>query len=114
MPQSFRVRTAFAPSGDDPLRLQKGEAVAILPRTSEWPGWLWCRDEAGRFGWIPETYLAPTEDGARLRFDYESTELPAEAGEIFRAVSEYGGWVWGLDARGRIGWIPRDRLEPVD
>jgi hypothetical protein len=48
-----RVRTAF--SARD-LSVKRGERVEALREVS---GWLWCRNDAGETGWLPEFVLRP-------------------------------------------------------
>jgi hypothetical protein len=50
-----RVRTAF--SARD-LTVKQGERVEALREVS---GWLWCRNEAGVEGWLPEFVLRNVE-----------------------------------------------------
>ena len=114
MPTRYKVAKRYQSAYADPLRLTEGDRVTILPRPSEWAGWLWCRDKNGKTGWAPEAYLTRTDAGARLSRDYEATELSVEAGESIRPVVELSGWVWGTDDRGKTGWIPRDHLEIPD
>lgn len=111
MPRLYKVIRSYQSPYADPLRLAHGDRVTILPRPSEWPGWLWCRDANGKTGWAPEAFLSRTDAEARLARDYDAVELSVEPGETIRPVLELAGWVWGTDDRGKTGWVPRDHLE---
>jgi len=111
MPRLYKVIRSYQSPYADPLRFARGDGVAILPRTSEWPGWLWCRDEKGKTAWVPEAYLDHAADGARLSRDYDAAEMSVEAGETIRPLDELAGWVRGTDDRGKAGWVPRSHLE---
>jgi SH3-like domain-containing protein len=114
MKPPLKVAKRYVSAFADPLRLKSGDRVAILPGTSEWPGWIRCRADDGKTGWVPEAYLSATNDGARLRRDYDATELTVDAGETIQRIAELAGWVWGTDERGKTGWVPQSHLDERD
>ena len=50
----------------DPLILHVGETLQVGKRDSEWSGWIWCTDAAGKGGWVPESYLGDSMKMNRL------------------------------------------------
>ena len=107
----YRVAKRYETPYSDPIRLARGARVTILPRTSEWPGWVWGRGDDGKTGWVPDAYLRREGEEAFLTRDYDATELSVEAGDTIRPLGELAGWVWGTNERGKTGWVPKDHLE---
>lgn len=99
---------AWSASYPHPLVLRVGELVTILPRESEWEGWLWCVDAAGKGGWVPRICLDADAGLAEVLEDYDAAELDVRPGDVLQLGRRYGGWIRCRDANGREGWIPED------
>jgi uncharacterized protein YgiM (DUF1202 family) len=94
----------------DPLKLKSGEVVTIEEKESEWKGWLWCKDENGKVGWIPENYIKRKGDMGKLLVNYDATELNVEKGEELEIIKEESVWLWCKNQNGNFGWIPKEKM----
>ena len=92
----------------DPIRLTRGDAVALGRRDDQHPGWIWVTTNRGEQGWAPEASL-DIAGGARgvAREHYKAVELDVVAGQRLRVHRELAGWLWVEDKQGQCGWIPR-------
>lgn len=112
-PNRCRVLTAYQTVYHDPLELQPGETVTVGRRDTQWPGFLWCTNAAGKGGWVPDSYLdIRGETGVAIR-DYTARELSAEVGEELTLHFEESGWFWCANRRGQSGWIPAEYIEMI-
>lgn len=95
-----------------PIRLAVGEHVTVGERDSEWPEFV-CVTTADGAGWVPARYLSATLGEAVVRTAYDTTELPATAGEELEVIAEdrQSGWLWCRSKDGREGWVPEKTLE---
>jgi uncharacterized protein YgiM (DUF1202 family) len=103
--------SAYRCSYPDPLRLEPGDAVTIGDRQSDSPGWIWCTDQRGKSGWIPQAYVRREGDKGRLVVSYDATELSADQGEVVEVLKEESGWAWCRKQNGRHGWLPVESLD---
>jgi uncharacterized protein YgiM (DUF1202 family) len=94
----------------EPLVVSKGERVTIIPKESEWAGWVWCVDKNGIGGWVPEKYLEIKDDKGIFRRDYSAKELSVTAGEELKIIEEEGGWGWCENGKGGQGWAPLENM----
>ena len=111
-----RVVTSYVSSSPDPVRFRKGEAVVVGRRDQQWTSYVWGTDQAGRSGWVPDSYLEPTGDGrtaVALR-DYDSTELTVGRKQVLEVLDEVGGWYLCRTETGMSGWVPGTSVEPVE
>ena len=106
MDGSARVIEDYKSAYPDPLRLSKGDRVAVEERECEWPGWLWATDTSGKAGWIPAAYLSVTGDAGELLRDYDATELDARDGEAVHVLERESGWALCRKTDGSVGWLP--------
>ena len=111
MSESARVIEDYESAYPDPLRLRKGERVAVEERECEWPGWLWATDSSGRAGWIPAAYLSVSDDAGELLRDYDATELSVRTSEELVVEKEESGWLWCTNRAGQHGWVPANHVE---
>jgi hypothetical protein len=103
-------RSEFA----DPLVFRAGEELHITDKETEWAGWVWCTNQAGRSGWTPEAYVRREGDTGLGLVDYDATELSVDVGqELLMGVQE-SGWIWCTDQTGQSGWVPVDNVERID
>ena len=54
---AVRATADHQPSYPNPLVVSAGEEVAVGREDTEWVGWLWCTNAAGKSGWVPKTSL---------------------------------------------------------
>ncbi len=97
----------------DPLILRAGEVVTLGQRDTEWPGWVWCTNQEGKGGWVPEQYIEEHESGGTVRNNYTAVELAVGVGEEVRLGQRLNGWVWCTNANGQSGWVPERNLETI-
>jgi len=105
-----RVIKDYESAYPDPLVLEEGEEVRVEERPSEWDGWLWAIDHAGKGGWIPESYLDRSEKTATLSRDYDATELSVSEGEILIVIDTEAGWCLCQNSSQERGWVPKENL----
>jgi SH3-like domain-containing protein len=48
------------PTYADPISFLQGEWVEVQKPDSEYPNWHWCRNHAGKVGWVHASFLAAT------------------------------------------------------
>jgi len=111
MTEPLEVVEGYRSSYPDPLTARRGESLGVHRRDSEWPGWVWCTTDRGHAGWVPEAWLDPGDDDARLlRRDYRARELTVRAGEVVEVEETESGWAWATTSTGESGWIPLRNL----
>jgi hypothetical protein len=85
--------------------------LAVGEEESEWPGWVWCTNQAGKSRWVPEAYVERTGDSCVMLRDYAATELSVNVGEVLTIIGEEESqWVWCKSQAGRSGWVPVENL----
>jgi hypothetical protein len=102
-----------APAQQVFLAARKGDLLRVEREDDEWPGWVWCVDEAGVGSWVPDPYLARDGERARLLVDYDATELTVCAGDVLALQHEVNGWWWATAVSGAQGWVPAAKLEHI-
>ncbi len=107
----YQVLNTYQTQFEDPLQLKAGDVLSIQPKQSEWPGWVWCLNEEGATGWVPERWLNINKRQAMIIRDYSATELSVTAGEIIQSDFGESGWVWARNQSGKAGWVPLNHLE---
>ena len=111
----------------EPLIVKTGEVLTITTRQSEWPGWRWCVNTAGRGGWVPQAWIERDGKGngdgdgkgdgkgdgdvGRMLRDYDATELTARVGERLTIELAESGWLWCINEPGEHGWIPQQCVQ---
>ena len=95
----------------DPLTISTGEELTIGERDSEWPGWIWCTNGAGKGGWVPERGIEQRGEVGVARYDYSAAELSVRVGEELTLHAEESGWFWATNRAGRSGWVPAKHIE---
>ncbi|NDJ53108.1 MAG: hypothetical protein GYB68_08510 [Chloroflexi bacterium] len=102
-------------SYDDPIYLVAGEFVWISQQ-DVWDDqhvWLWCANEDGKQGWVPEPYITVSADGSTglARRVYDAIELSVFEGESLRLLEEQSGWYWAENNDGQRGWVPVSHID---
>ena len=93
--QRVRVmRLARHDSDPDPVRFVTGEVLSIGHHDQQWRTFVWCTDQSGHAGWVPDSLeMTGAAEATALR-DYDATELTVSKGEILEVLEEVGGWVF--------------------
>ncbi|MCX6363081.1 MAG: SH3 domain-containing protein [Actinobacteria bacterium] len=112
--QRVRVMQPHITSAPDPVRFVTGEALSIGHHDQQWRSYVWCTDQSGRAGWVPDFYLEMTgaHEATALR-DYDATELTVGSGKLLDVLEEVGGWLRCRTSSGNEGWVPGDNVESV-
>lgn len=105
-----RVISGYLSAYPHPLKLKSGEVVTIGEKKSQWSGWLWCKDQTGKKGWIPESYIERKRDTGKMLVEYDATELTVEKGEELEIIKAESGWLWCKNKNGDFGWIPKEKV----
>ncbi len=113
MHRAYRVTKPYQTGVAVPLTACKGERLRFERRKTEWAGWVWCTDAAGRCGWVPENWLELQGEQCVLRRDYTAAELSVDKGEIITAHLVESGWLWATNESGGVGWVPLEHLAPA-
>src|SRR6185295_18560983 len=104
--QKCGVSLAYEAAYLDPLLVKAGETLTVGQNDTQWPGWVWCTNQAGVSGWMPQNYLDRSGSRGVARRDYDATELSAGVGEEVVVGYEESGWIWCTHQRGQSGWLP--------
>lgn len=104
------VIVAYQAAYPDPLVVRAGEELTVGEKDSEWEGWLWCTDAAGKSGWVPEGYVERRGARCTAIVDYDGTELSVRVGEELLGGSEESGWIWCTNQAGQSGWVPAEHV----
>jgi hypothetical protein len=113
-PQRVRVIRAHVTNVSDTVRFVAGDALSIGHRDRQWTSYVWCTDQAGHGGWVPDSYIEMTgEREAKALREYDAAELTVGEGEELDVIEEAGGWLLCRTDRGITGWVPADRVEPI-
>ena len=108
--QRGRVTRDHTPDQKTALVVRKGEWLRTGREDDQWPGWFWCTNDAGTAGWVPEPFLDRDGDRARMRVDYNATELKVRSGDRVTVYEKVNGWWWAEDNVGRRGWVPASHI----
>ncbi|MCL2595348.1 MAG: hypothetical protein FWD83_07510 [Promicromonosporaceae bacterium] len=110
------VATTHDALGSSYLQISPGEQVIVGERSADddgaWPAFVPINTLDGKEGWVPERYLSPHRPNAVVTDSYDTTELPAVAGETLELLvnDAESGWSWCRNAFGAEGWIPNENL----
>ena len=96
-----------------PLVMKKHDILEGEKRETEWEGWIWCKNDAGVFGWVPEPYLKQLSEERKYVAlqDYNAFELPVDVGHELVILYEASSWAWVRTPDGGEGWVPLENLE---
>jgi len=110
-PLSVRVKIARQKAYQNPIKIRKGDRVRVGRRDTDWPAFLWCTDQTGESGWVPDQCLQVESHEAVVLDDYSAIELSVVDGETLTLSGETGGWYWCTNDSGRAGWVPAENLD---
>ena len=115
--QSARKRTGhvladYQAAYSDPITLHNGEELQLSGQQDNWHGWiwLWCTNQAGKSGWVPECYVEKYGNKGRALCDYDAMELSVFVGDVLLIEKEESGWLWCLTQHGKSGWVPAEHV----
>ncbi len=110
--QLVRVFSSHVTSDPRPVRFRAGDILNVGHRDKQWTAYVWCTDQEGHAGWVPDFYLEMTsEHEATALRDYDATELTVARGEVLEVLEEAGGWLRCRNASGLEGWVPANHVE---
>jgi hypothetical protein len=97
-----------------PIQVAAGQQVQVGERDTTWPAFVFVTTGEGS-GWVPWRYVDTDSAPAVMLAPYDTTELPAQAGDVLTVVvrDDPSGWIWVRDCRDREGWVPGDSVEPL-
>jgi uncharacterized protein YgiM (DUF1202 family) len=98
----------------DPIAVRAGDEVTLGKRDTEWPGWVWCTNEAGKGGWVPERIVEAGRERGRILAGYSAVELAVRIGDALSLHGEESGWYWATNEAGQSGWVPASHIEQID
>jgi hypothetical protein len=103
----------------DPIVAQAGERIAVTELSGPWHErpdwvWIWCINQRGKGGWVPQTYIAQQGKTATLLCDYSAHELEAQTGTMVTVERAESGWYWCQNQQGEHGWLPIDQVQVDD
>ena len=114
--KSVTVATTHEALGSSSFEIRPGQQVFVGARDADddgaWPAFVPITTGTGATGWVPERHLDQGRPMANVIADYDTTELPAQAGERLELLTDdqESGWSWCRNADGNTGWIPNDNL----
>jgi hypothetical protein len=98
----------------DPIVVEEGDEITIdSGKEADWAGWVWCANDAGRSGWVPEAYIERRGDVGTMRCDYDAIELTVRVGELLSVHKAESEFFWASNERGQDGWVPSTHIELV-
>ena len=94
------------------LQVEVGDALVVRRRDVDFPGWIWCVDEAagGAAGWVPEARVDRSGQRAVMRSAYDGAELTVGVGERLTVLDDESGWLWCRNEGGEHGWVPQSHV----
>jgi hypothetical protein len=100
--------TPYQAAYADPITMRSGEPLLFEGKEDNWQGWtwLWCTNQSGKSGWVPQNYVLQLESGYLARCDYNAIELSVQTGEILEISQAESGWLWCTNQSGQSGWVP--------
>ncbi len=110
-PSAARITTAYQSAYPDPLKVKAGETLTVAKNDTEWPGFVWCTNQSGKGGWMPENYINRKGSVGLARCDYEATELSVNVGQIVTIHQVESDWAWCRQQSGSEGWVPLKHIE---
>ena len=96
-----------------PFKAIKGEILQCEERSTQWEGWLYCKNKEGFNGWTPKAFLSQIENNLgtyQLIHSYNAIEISANEGDSVELKESESGWAWVINKNGEEGWIPLENL----
>ena len=102
------------PTYPDPIQVDRGDPLIVGEEDSEYPGWIWCENQYGKRGWVPDDCIETLGSESRARYDYSAVELRARQGERLVSIESKYGWVLCSNSDGQRGWLPLTKVRPEE
>lgn len=97
----------------NPISFERGDALVVGRRDSEYSGWIWVTTSSGNQGWAPEQLVATTAPNQGFAKEaYCARELNTVEGEWLTLHRELNEWIWVENEQGARGWIPKKTTAP--
>jgi hypothetical protein len=118
MPESREgvVSSAYQRQYEDPISLMAGEKVRITKRDL-WNDefvWIWCINDAGKEGWVPDSFVEVDGNKGIALQAYNAIELTVAESQKLHILEDVNGWYWVRDATGNVGWVPVDHVRVLE
>ncbi|MFX0012578.1 MAG: GW dipeptide domain-containing protein [Candidatus Hermodarchaeota archaeon] len=100
-----------------PFQAEKGEIVKGKEKPTQWEGWLYCKNNAGIYGWVPKAFVIPivgSSENFQFIRSYNAFEITALKGESVLIKETESGWALVENKDRKVGWIPLENLEVTD
>ena len=98
------------PTYPDPIQVKSNDPLIVGEADTEYPGWIWCENQQGKRGWVPEDCIETSGSGSRAKYDYSAVELRARMGERLVPIDNKYGWVLCSNSVGDRGWLPLTKV----
>ncbi|MBU2572472.1 MAG: CYTH domain-containing protein [Elusimicrobia bacterium] len=105
-----RVTKNYVSAYPNPIKIARGDRLAVRKKETEWPGWVFCVNAKGIAGWVPESCVKIRARAAIAVKSYDAAELTVTAGEQIQILGEECGWRRVRNKEGKEGWIPKTHL----
>jgi hypothetical protein len=90
-----------------PVKGRAGDVlIADFTKQTDIIGWVWCRNAAGREGWVPQSWLRQQGEVFRLIRDFDAIELTVTPGQVVELHFSESGFCWVTLSSGETGWVP--------
>ena len=99
------------PTYPDPIQVKAGDRLIVGEEDTEYRGWIWCENEAGKCGWVPADYIETVGSLSKASYEYSAVELSASVGEQLLVLDEKYEWALCEKENGQRGWLPISKLE---
>ncbi len=99
----------------DPITMKAGEPLILSGKEDNWHGWtwLWCTNQQGKSGWVPQDYIIQSAKDSVARCDYTAIELSVRSAEVLLVAQFESGWLWCTNQRGQSGWVPAENVQSL-
>ena len=113
--KNYLVIESYRRTHEDAIVMRRGDRLTIGPDFTddpEWPNWIWCRNAAGKAGWVPRSLVAVNGPQGTALENFDARELSVHKGESLTVSRVLNGWAWAHRPNGEAGWVPLRQLEP--
>ena len=115
----YRVIKSHISEYPDPITFPKGACLSVGEKycgSENWNDWFFCETPGQKGGWVPAQVIKMMDDHSGIAIeDYTAKEIDADEGDFVQGCKKLNGWLWcNLVDDSKSGWIPLNKLEPVD
>jgi len=111
-----RVLADYQAAYSDPITMRIGDELQLNGQKDNWNNWLWlwCTNQSGKSGWVPECYVKQDGDKGQALFDYDAIELSVSMGDVLLVTQEESGWLWCTNQHEKSGWVPAEHVSIIE